>query len=186
MKNYGLFKTIGLVIVTCLILGCSGEDGEIGPEGPQGEQGEQGLQGEPGNSNVIASEWFGIETWEDDRPFGKLHPILELTNAQLERAVILVYRKDTYSPGFSLINMLPTETVRTRTRINIPVPENQLEIIVESLSNDFEVPSNEYLPPEIQFRYVILEPPSTSGKVPSVDFSKMTYEEVVDYLGLKS
>ncbi len=182
MKSISLNRIIGLI--TCLILfsSCSAEEGEIGPQGPQGEQGEQGPQGEPGNSNVIASEWFGIETWEDNRPFGKLHTILELTNAQLERAVILVYHKNEQFPGSGFINMLPTASARARTRINLF--ENQLQIVVETLTSGVAIPSNEYLPPEIQFRYVILEPPSTSGKVPSVDFSKMNYEEVVELLGI--
>lgn len=182
MKNISLFRIIGLISCLTLFLSCSAEDGEIGPQGPQGEQGEQGLQGEPGNSNVIASEWFGIETWEDDRPFVKLQTVLELTNAQLERAVILVYQKNEQTPGFGFINMLPTASARTRTRINIL--ENQLQIVVETLTSGVAIPSNEYLPPEIQFRYVILEPPSTADKGTRVNFSKMSYQEVIEYLGI--
>ncbi len=165
-----------------ILLSCNAEDGEPGPQGPQGEQGirgEQGPQGPEGNSNVIASEWFGIETWEDNRRTIKRQTILELTNAQLERAVIIIYRKNDYAPGFSNVDMLPTGRV-IRTWINIP--ENQLQIVVES--DGIDIPSDEYLPPEIEFRYIIIEPPSTTGKDTMVNFSKMSYQEVVDYLGL--
>ena len=182
MKNISLFRIIGLITCLTLFLSCSAEDGEIGPQGPQGEQGEQGLQGEPGNSNVIASDWFGIETWETDLTFLKRQTILELTNTQLQRGVILIYRKSQQvSGGTSLIELLPRGT-SIITSINIP--DNLLQIVVRS--DGTEILPIDYLPPSIQFRYVIFEPPSTSGKGSSLpNFSKMSYKEVVEYLGLE-
>lgn len=176
-----------------ILLSCSAEDGEPGPQGPQGEQGEVGAQGEQGpqgpegNSNVVSSEWFGIETWERDTPLIKLQTILELTDSQLESGVILIYRRQqTSSTGGVTIRMLPI--IFTNSRLGYSVEtwwfttDNSLKIVIEAEGRD--VAPDTYLPPETQFRYIIIEPPSTSDKDTMVNFSKMSYEEVIGYLGL--
>ncbi len=189
MKKYSLLRIIYLVVCATLFFGCSAEDGTDGAIGPQGEQGdigaqgEQGPQGEEGNSNVISSGWFGINPWSFDEPFLKANTIYELTDSQLENASILVYRKRSNIVVEALpivVYTLNGEIFRV-TRINIF--NNELRIVIEG--RDVEIQSGEYLPPEVEFRYIISVPPSTADKSSRVDFSKMSYEEVVDYLGLE-
>lgn len=87
MKNYwlGISITLLIGIYAISLTGCSkedvivlkgepgedgeqgpqGEQGETGPQGPQGEQGETGPQGEQGDTgvvNIIASDWFVIDS----------------------------------------------------------------------------------------------------------------------------
>lgn len=204
MKKYTLFRTICLLALATLIFGCSAEDGEDGAIGPQGEQGIQGEQGPPGeqgpvgadgadgidaNSTVISSGWFEIDTWETDLSNFKFHriPDLILTDFQIENNVFLVYRRYQQSPSFFTVDLLPF--------YQLDVANGDIELAIQQLLSGNgmflqiqafgrAVASEEYLGPDTQFRYMIIEPGSTSDKKKSVDYSKMTYNEVVEYLGI--
>ena len=199
--SHFLFKLIPCVV--CLVLlSCSGEDGEQGIQGPQGEQGIQGPQGEQGepgvdgadgqdtNSTVISSGWFEINTWDTDLSNFKFHriPDLILTEFQRENSVILVYRRYQLVPTFTTIDLLPFyELDATNGSIGLAIQSkvsgNGLFLQIQAFGR--AVTNEEFLGPETQFRYMIIDPASTDDKRYNVDFTKMSYQEVVDHLGLK-
>lgn len=174
------------------VQGAQGPQGEQGETGPQGEQGEQGPPGEDGtdaNSTVISSGWFEINPWDNDLPDFKFHriPDLTLSETQIENDLILVYRRYQPTPVLTQIAVLPIVEYNfsgePELSLTNRVQGNGLYIQVQAFGRN--VANDEYLGPETQFRYIIIEPASTADKTGSVDFSKMRYEEVVDYLGLK-
>ncbi|MEM7381622.1 MAG: collagen-like protein [Bacteroidota bacterium] len=203
MKNYTQFRMICLLALVAFIFGCSAEDGSDGTTGPQGEQGIQGEQGPPGeqgpagtdgadgidaNSTVISSGWFEIDTWDTDISNFKFHriPDLILTDFQIENNVFLVYRRYQQSPSFFTVDLLPLYQLDVNGDIELSIQQllsgNGMFLQIESFGR--AVASEEYLGPDTQFRYMIIEPASTSDKKKNVDFSKMSYQEVVEYLGI--
>ncbi len=201
-----------LVVLTLACSAEDGEDGAIGPQGPQGEQGsagsqgEQGEQGPPGadgqdgqdgadgqdgtdgNANVISSGWFEIDTWNTDLPDFKFHriPDLILTEFQRENDLILVYRRYQPTPAFTQIALLPVTVYDAsgapELSLTSPIQGNGLFIQIQAF--DRNVTSEEYLPPETQFRYIIIPADDTTSKH-AKDFSKMNYEEVMDHFGIE-
>lgn len=209
MKTRNSFSKIMSFLFLTLLVACSAEDGEVGPQGPQGpqgeqgpvgSQGEQGLQGEQGptgadgadgidaNSTVISSGWFEINTWDTDLPDLKFHriPDLILTEFEIENRVFLVYRRYHPSPAITTIELLPLYELSASGDIELAIQNrisgNGLFLQIQSFGRS--VTNEEYLGPETQFRYMIVEPASTSDKKNSVDFSKMSYQEVVEYFGI--
>ena len=192
-------KMIGIVLFG-LLVACSAEDGAVGPQGPQGEQGLQGPQGEQGpagadgadgidaNSTVISSGWFEINTWDTDLSDFKFHriPDLILTEFEIENSVFLVYRRYQSTPTFTAINLLPLYVLDVNGDIELAV-QNRISgngLFLQIQAYGRSVASEEYLGPETQFRYMIVEPASTSDKNGRIDFTKMSYEEVVEHLGI--
>ncbi|MDC6367244.1 MULTISPECIES: collagen-like protein [Flavobacteriaceae] len=195
-----------LMCAMSLLLACSAEDGQDGAIGPQGEQGEQGPtgpQGEQGpagadgqdgvdgidaNSTVISSGWFEINTWDTDLSNFKFHriPDLILTDFEIENHVFLVYRRYQPSPALTTIELLPlyllSNTGSMELTIQNRISGNGLFIQVQSYGRNVE--AEEYLGPETQFRYMIVGPASTSDKNSGIDLTKMSYKEVVEYLGI--
>lgn len=197
-------KWVGSLLVM-LAIACSAEDGEdgvIGPQGPQGEQGAagpqgaQGEQGPPGadgqdgqdgTTNVVSSGWFEIDTWDNDLPDFKFHriPDLTLSETQIENDLILVYRRYNPAPTLTQVALLPiTEydfTGETVLSLTNRVQGTGLVVQVQAFGRN--VASDEYLGPETQFRYFIIPVDATTSKY-APDFSKMSFEEVLDYFGL--
>ncbi|WP_208103867.1 collagen-like protein [Flagellimonas ochracea] len=201
MKTQSHILIMVAVMFLTLLVSCSAEDGAVGPagpEGPQGEQGTTGPQGEQGpagtdgqdaNSTVISSGWFEINTWDTDLSNFKFQriPDLILSEFQIENDVILVYRRYQTSPTFTSIDLLPLFQLDINGAAELAIQNrisgNGIFIQIEAFGR--AVANEEYLGPETQFRYMIIEPASTSDKKTVKDFSKMSYQEVVDYLGLK-
>ncbi|WP_435622578.1 hypothetical protein [Flagellimonas sp.] len=197
-----LLIVIPLVLCSSLV-GCSAEDGETGPQGPQGEQGlqgEQGPQGQPGvdgtdgadgqdaNSTVISSGWFEIDTWDTDLADFKFHRIPDLILSELEREnnVFLIYRRYQPNPSITRIDLLPLYVLDINGSIELAIRNrisgNGLFLQIESYGRS--VASDEYLGPETLFRYIIIAPPSTDDKRNPMNYAKMSYEEVIEYLGI--
>ena len=195
---------IGLLTVVFVLLSCSAEDcedGAIGPQGPQGEQGPVGADGQDGQNgtdgqdgadgipNIISSGWFGIDTWDTDTPRSKVHkiPNLEFTDSQLESDLILVYRR--YRPNAEIlyINTLPIIEHLATSGSLIRKTQSDIflnELYIQIFGFGFDIRNNEYLPPETQFRYIIIPAEVTTSKN-APDFSKMNYQEVMDHFGLE-
>ncbi|WP_420601747.1 hypothetical protein [Flagellimonas sp.] len=191
------FWVIPFIIMFTILSSCSAEDGAVGPAGPQGPQGEQGVPGTDGqdgvdgqdaNSSVISSGWFQIDTWTTNLPDFKFVriPDLILTESQIENNVFLMYRRHQPFPTSTIIELLPLVQHDGSGAIELlyksPIQGNGLFIQIESFGRN--VSDNEYLGPETQFRYMIIEPPSTADKRNIVDFSKMSYQEIVEHLGI--
>ncbi|MEN8797950.1 MAG: collagen-like protein [Flavobacteriaceae bacterium] len=177
----------GLLIVSITLFSCSpedGENGEIGPQGPQGIQGDpgedgvDGTDGEDGNANVLYSEWFTV-TQSDWSGIGGTkisftQSAPDITAEITDTGVVLVYHRFnnqtrqlpySYSPnGLHLVYIF--------------VPGS---ITIEGFLLDASVIS---AISALDFRFIIIP-----GGVPIAgkgtrDFTKMSYEEVMDYFGL--
>ena len=203
MKFYRRFFSV--LFVASLIIGCSkdGNDGPIGPQGAQGEQGPAGPQGadgadgadgvdgadgETGTANVIYSGWiasgFPANIANDVASFQINDP--NITEQIRNFGVILVYGRVIVPPGGppNWILALPCtfgQTIQESYRFGSAVP-SQLSIYVESLINNADIGATQFS----HYRYVLIpEGVSTSGKSSSLDYSKMTYEELAAHFGIK-
>jgi len=171
--------------------GQDGTDGQDGENGQDGADGQDGEDGEDGNANVIASAWFGPDNetqgFDGNYNFSEFDTSLENIDPSLmETATLLVYAKfDHYSPGLwpsEHAALLPiTINFRTSsvhytyyfTSSNLKI-RYKIEPLIEFI----------FFPSTSQFRYVVI-PASTTSKDTSPNFSKMSYKEVMDYLGLE-
>lgn len=192
MKLKIYISRISPFLLLLLFLSCSAEDGQDGlqgEQGPPGIDGQDGADGMDGNANVISSDWFGIETWDPtDLPRLKLYriPDLELTDAQMDNDVFLVYRRYQPSPESTFIDMLPFTSYNTsdgtmRFEYNNYIVPNNMFIEIRSVGVD--IPDVRFQPPQTQFRYILIPANNITSKR-NMDFTKMSYQEVVDYLGI--
>ncbi len=201
------FKFLNYLLMVALVASCSpedGEDGAIGPQGPQGEQGPAGAdgangadgeQGEPGTANVIYSDWIDSEFDENiiatSASFSIDAP--SMTNEILNEGVILVFgRSRPFAPSTDTdVYGLPIVFGASRQQSYYYRAEEaeQLDIIVAANEQGDSVGS----PFFEAYRYVLIpsEQPANTGspgglgtKSEVVDLTKMTYEEVIDYLNI--
>ncbi|MBS9461180.1 collagen-like protein [Flagellimonas sp. 389] len=203
MKTRRIKSLIHLVIVGLLIASCSAEDGETGPAGPAGPQGEQGPagadgaqgeQGETGTANVIYSDWIPNGFTPGGGILQKLSTLAsaeEITSlgVDLETSTVLVYgRGDVLI--FNGVEVFPLPYV-TASGIRYTYTINGGEIRLAGIApggenNDFDIFDD--------YRYIIIPgeiPVDTSGpggittKNGSLDYSKMSYEEVTELFGIE-
>lgn len=174
------FRLLMMVLSAILVISCSAEDGTdgaIGPQGPQGEQGvqgEQGPQGEPGedgNANVIASDWFNV-SWSFSPAAFALHdePVTDITAQDLEDSVILVY----FETG-AFVYPLPVTWTSTST-VNFAFQPGLIRLYFRAETSS--------TPPEGRARYIVIPSSSLSSTAKSLDYYKMSYQEVMDHFGL--
>lgn len=186
----GLLKfLLAFQLVMCLP-GCS-KDGETGPPGPPGEQGipgEQGEQGIPGsdgldgNAYVISSDWTTLvdDDWTPTGTATARFAILnapDITREHMDSGLILVYllrRIPASEPVYSL--PFDLNTVITMQVNEIRVGEIELKLRRIDGASFFSALSN------FDFRYVII-PANIAGKNMHSDLTKMTYYELMEFLG---
>ncbi|MEH6679512.1 MAG: hypothetical protein V7724_03140 [Sediminicola sp.] len=195
-------RTVILIQLLILVFfACSpedGQDGAIGPQGPQGEQGiagqqgpagqdgedgQDGSEGEPGTANVIYSDWFTLPFPDDINSttnYGAGIVANDVTENIVNNSVTLIYgRSDTtvlipqllpfsafaeqqyYAPGFRA----PTESS----------PTGRVSVTIYSMDGSpIGIPIFE------EYRYVIIPGGiPTSGKS-SIDYTQLSYEEIID------
>ncbi len=184
-----------MAISVVLITSCSSDDGEDGATGPQGEQGatgpqgpqgDQGEQGETGTANVMYSDWVNTElgnsiaassaSFDIDAP--------EVDPDMLNFGTILVYGRRIDVVDGNTVYQLPMVFGAARQQSYFFVAtDGNIRISVHANEEGDTVGDGTFL---AQYRYVLIPGGvSTSGKSGSgVDFSKMTYEEVVAYFNI--
>ena len=155
--------------------GIPGPPGEDGTDGADGADGQDGQQGEPGTANVIYSDWVPSEfpdpinanfaQWELFAP--------ELTQEVHDTGVILVYARI----GIFIHKLPDSFFAPTQEHWNFRLLDiNDPLIAIRVHSIDGSNIGTPYLNGD--FRYVIVPGGiSASGKF-SVDYSKMSYEEI--------
>ncbi len=182
MKTKMNFLSMAVMVLAILMTACSpedGEDGAVGPAGPQGEQGPpgpegpQGETGDDGNANVIASDWIP-EEFSDVATSVTSFDVMDTTIDQsiLDSGVVLSYGRLTSS-----VIEIPF-TFSNRTYYIALFADGRIRFIGRSVDGGSETFGD-----LTDVRYVII-PSSTSSKNPGVDFTKMTYHEVMDHFGL--
>ncbi|WP_109438213.1 collagen-like protein [Aquimarina sp. AU119] len=193
-----LVRLLMVLMISASIFSCSdGEDGAIGPAGPAGVDGTDGVDGQdgvPGTANVIYSEWIdnGFELGDglgvSSASFVIESP--EITEKVLEQGVVLVFGRrlttvaeeveiDIYQLPYNFYNL----NLQYRHRIEPQTGDKAIGgIVIEVVSTDGTTVSGAVTLIQ-QYRYVIIPggapvAPSSSGKSSSVDYSKMSYEEI--------
>jgi len=180
MKTTFKFFTSILCILTLVLTSCS-KDGDVGPQGVQGDAGQDGvdgIDGEDGNANIMYSDWFTVSStdWSGIGgpriTFVKSAP--EITQRILDTGVILVYHRFE-----GKTRQLPYTFIAGGLNLSYFIELDTLNIEGFNLSS-----ANVGIVLPFEFRYIILPAGvSISGKG-GIDFTKMTYEEVMDHFGL--
>jgi len=182
MKTTIKIYAIAVVLLTLVTTACS-KDGETGPIGPQGQQGQDGQDGsngqdgqngQDGNANVIYSEWFTVvqEDWDGlgSNKLDYTFDVPELTQEIEDTGTVLIYHR---------FNGVSRQLPYTYTSgYYIGYTFGPLLVTLEYFhKDDIGIASTA----DLDFRYVILPSNVAAGKGNRVDFSKMSYEEVMDY-----
>ncbi len=200
-----LIKLVMVLMVSISIFSCSdGEDGATGPAGPagvdgtDGVNGEDGQDGEPGTANVIYSDWiehgFGISAVEaPTEGFDIEAP--EITDDILNSGVVMVFgvratgtTEDVELTYYQLpYTFYGSLQVEYRYRIEPPTSDKAITSIrIQARSVDgTDLDNNASL--INAYRYVIIPggtATSASGKSSNVDYSKMSYEEIVSQFNI--
>ncbi|WP_273568793.1 hypothetical protein [Maribacter halichondriae] len=185
-------RLFSVLFIACLITACSkdGNDGAIGPQGPQGEQGPAGPQGsdgadgETGTANVIFSPWitsgFNEPIATENANFSIDAP--EITQEVIDSGAILVYGRDSDGQVFALPVTLHNTSTDESYHFTFDDP-GSLEISVSEINGD----DLDNLFIDDAFRYVIIPGGNpTSGKAASsINYYKMTYEELAAHFGIQ-
>ncbi|MFD2604519.1 collagen-like protein [Euzebyella marina] len=198
-----------LAVISVVACSKDGEDGAVGPQGPQGEQGptgpqgdagadgaqgeqgvegEQGEQGDPGTANVIYSDWIESPIVDNDNNIeaptanGSLN-VAGLSQDIVEMGNVLVFGKIESNGNVYALPYMGNQGVSYYYYFNIE------EINIRLTTTDG---SNIGTPLFTTYRYVLIPGGveasngigGVSSKAGSQDFSKMSYEEVVDYFNI--
>ena len=174
--------------------GINGTDGTDGIDGVDGTNGSNGEDGADGNANVIASDWFEPteSSFSVNNPRFKALPLAtNVSSSLLEDAVILVYY-DTDIDIYLLPNHIfaPDGTILKSVDSNINRASRTIYITIRRSDSDLTPreylwdPSGPAYGKGVRFRYVIIPSNTTTGKKATIDFKKMSYEEVMDHFGL--
>ena len=194
-------KTFFLTVMSvALVASCSpedGEDGAVGPQGPQGEQGvagpagdqgEQGEQGETGAANVIYSDWIasefgGLAAAEESDQLLVSFGLAEFNNAN---DVLLVYGRHEINVISNEVYQLPFELVSQNEiyRYRLNQGSGFIALYAEAVTSDGGTNVFTYFD---DFRYVLIpggvSAPDKSASS-AVDYSKMSYEQVIEYFNI--
>lgn len=212
-KRKRLFNGIFVALIgALLIVSCSAEDGATGPIGPQGEQGEagpqgeagadgadgaQGEQGEPGTANVIYSGWIDSEFDNNiitiSASFTINAPLI--TDDIINEGVILVFGRSTPAPVTNDTDVFPLPIVfgAARQQSYYFRAEQAGELVITVAAN--EEGEAVGVPFFGEYRYILIpgeEPAGTTivigttgSKQEPLDYSKMSYEEVIEFFNIE-
>jgi len=197
MKNSIFTSKVLVLFVISILWSCSPEDGldgAIGPQGPQGEQGiagadgaqgEQGDQGATGTANVIFSDWIprDFDTGGASETNEQLLATLGLGEYSLNEDVLLVFGRRTIDIIVAEVYQLPYILASQDEYYGFQVGSfsggSALRIDVSTLdggTNLFTFFDD--------FRYVIIPGGVSNSGKSSINFSKMTYDEVVNHFNI--
>ena len=190
MKTRIFASKLLMIGTVALLWSCSAEDGEdgaIGPQGPQGEQGiagpqgEQGEQGETGTANVIYSDWIprDFETAVAAETNQQILTTLSIIDFNLTEDVMLVFGRREVNAIVSEINQLPYILASQSEFYGFEVSSfnggSTLSVEVATLdggTNLFTFFDD--------FRYIIIPGGVPSTGKSTIDYTKMTYEEILE------
>jgi len=186
MKTKFLKNSLLSIFIVTLLISCSGEDGAVGPEGPQGEQGiqgEQGEQGETGTANVIYSDWISNGFSEGGGLLQKNFLLASATeisdlNVDLDTSAVLIYGRGNvlFTIGDDVLP-LPYIT-GSNIRYTYSIDDGEIRIVgftSDVSDNDFDLFDD--------YRYVIIPSGVSTGKS-SIDYKKMTYQELITHFNI--
>lgn len=198
MKTMKFTKRLfSLLFIASLLLACSkedGQDGATGPAGPQGEQGAtgtegvegvegaEGEQGETGTANVIYSDWIASEFGSifAAQQSEQLLVTLGLNDFNTAQDVMVVYGRHENNALSDDILQLPFELFSQNEvyRYRLTSGNGFIALYADAASSDG---GNKLFTYFNDYRYIIIPGGnSTSGKSANIDYTKMSYEEVIE------
>lgn len=184
-------KSLLLMILSiALANSCSpedGEDGAVGPQGEQGEQGPQGEQGEPGTTNVIYSEWivraflWGGAQAENEQALN----IFSQNEFNPATDAVLVYGRRDNAEAFE-IHSLPFLHSSQNEYYGFgyfSATGNSTSLRVIASTTDGGTNAFTYFD---FFRYVVIPGglASTDKSSSNMDYTKMSYEEIIHHFNI--
>ncbi len=188
-----VFLTAFLAIALVSCSAEDGSDGATGPQGPAGQNGIDGVDGEDGNANVIDIGWFTPPSYSLTVNFGINYiehdePIDEITQEVVENGVVLIYGKlNGYNSSIWPYDQIAQLPITLTYQNGVTMTDVWTAIVSESnLRIRFVNDDNFYssISTSHSFRCIII-PSSKTSKNSSINFSKMSYEEVIDHFGLE-
>ncbi len=192
MTSMKYMKRIGKVLfMAILMVACSPEDGEDGAIGPQGEQGPagptglQGEQGEVGSANVIYSDWIPNDFVPGGGLLQKVFVLasadeINSLNVNLDTSTVMVYgRGNVLLVAGDEVFPLPY-TTGAGDRYTFTINDGQIRAVgltSNVANNDFDVFDD--------YRYIIIPgAESIGGKTSTLNYNKMTYQEITEHFNI--
>lgn len=191
-------QLFSLIFVASLLFACSkedGQDGAIGPVGAQGEQGvvgtdgadgTQGEQGETGTANVIFSDWVAENFFNPNPSEINAMQLNEFSSGEFNIAtdVILVYGGNNIFSNYEVFQLPYIRNLNVQYGFELlgNADENITTLNITGSTLDGSSANYSYFD---FFRYIIIPGGnSTSGKS-TIDYTKMTYEEVAAHFEIE-
>ena len=163
-------KYVLLALLISFSFSCSPEDGEQGPPG------------EDGNANVQASDWFQFQLDYVNGTDDYGYMTVDIPNFQEfvdNGGAVMMFLRQSLGNEY-IIHPLPYQDIFFFGLANVPSESVENSLVL--FADDTNV-SNYENNPELVFRYVLI-PGNTTAKN-GVNYTKMSYEDLMDYLGLK-
>lgn len=178
-----------LVLFVAFSFACSPEDGKDGAQGPTGAAGTDGQDGQNGNANVVNSGWLDANWNRVNLPTLKVMRIkpeeIDLDyNVLRDESLILIYMQQT---GTTTLSTLPgsagwSNVIYSYTFGDIDPDYSGILIRIKS-TNGIEITEGQSSASRgVRFRYVIIP---SAFETNSLDYSKITYEEVMNHFDLE-
>ena len=167
-----------IVLISVLMVSCSG------PEGPMGPQGEKGLDGAPGNANVVSIQYEVVPaSWKGDtNGYTAILSVPEITSAIYDHGAVLVYMLNEQDPNHKFFNMLPyTYVYNSSTEyMDFDAYIGQIDLKLKWTDNGI----NSTVAPNFSeyFKVIIAEGTPLSVLKDNVNISN--YKAVTKYLGI--
>lgn len=173
-------KFVLIAFLVAFSFSCSPEDGN---DGATGSQGEQGPSGQDGNANVIESNWLQIQFDETNatNDYGQMI----IKNNDIENfintgGILLMYIKIEEAEEF-IIYPLPVGEEFTFVVANVPSESLENALVFDIRTTEVSIYENT---PFYTIKYVII-PPAVATASKNIDYSKMTYQEVMSHFSLE-
>ena len=187
-----------ITLLATLILSCSpddgadgaigpqGEQGPAGPQGIQGEQGPTGPQGEPGETgtaNVIYSDWIPSGF---DSPIAAVNASFAIENVEAltdeVKATVYIAVYGRYTQAYTIIQPLPKSLFGLRMQhydFQINDLNQNIYIWISSIDgSDIEIPIYD------DYRYIIIPRGNPAAGKSTLDYSKMSYKELIAHFNI--
>lgn len=185
------------ILTGLLFFSCSkdGDQGSIGPQGAQGEQGvagsdgadgADGAQGETGTANVIFSDWVAENFFNPNPSAINAMQLNEFSPTEFNIAtdVILVYGGNNIFSNYEVFQLPYIRNLNVQYGFELlgNADENITTLNITGSTLDGSSANYSYFD---FFRYIIIPGGnSTSGKS-TIDYTKMTYEEVAAHFEIE-
>ena len=163
----------------------------------RGEDGEKGEQGPPGSANVIYSDWFTATSYTSSTVFGitnltYVKDAPQITQDILDKGVVLVYGNlsgyvSTVWP-VGQVSQLPIALTYVQSGQTMTDTWSAIQTVGKmtiKFVNDKNLYTSTGLATTHKFRYIIIIPGGQPIGKSSIDYSKMSYEEVCERFNIK-